>query len=168
MTKPQQSTVGHTPKASLTCTERFVEVLAWSGRRMYRFDPSAFQACFVPNVTKSDLGHALRTALAASRLLSSEEAIATMNRRALGDLLDEWVSEKLLRYDYKNKAQLYRGMKHVDVIGIGDEIRLSSLRQCRQNGWEPIEGPEAITVLPLDASDEHLGAAAHAALARSF
>lgn len=156
------------PAAAIVSTERFVEVSAWAGLRAYRRDTAAFQACFAPSVSDEDLGHAVAAALAASRLMSLEEANATMNRDALSKESDEWIGDKLARYGYKNRSQLYKGMKNVDVQRMVNGIRFMSWRKYRMDGWVPIDGPEGVILLPLDTTDDQLGAAARAALERSL
>jgi hypothetical protein len=167
MTNQSAPTPKHVHTAHIVAAPEFIEVTTYSGYRAYRSEPAAFERHFPSSVSDEDLGSAIRSAVAASRLIAQEEIKTFFAPRTMAQSYETWLATVLQRYAYRSRRSLFKVMRRCGVErNDAFAFALTPMRRYNAEGWEPVSS-DLIVELPEAATDSELGLAARLALSRS-
>ncbi|PTN56123.1 contact-dependent growth inhibition system immunity protein [Stenotrophomonas panacihumi] len=157
------------PRASAYCNCDFMIIETQSGYRGTKADP-ACPSIFLPtSAPDSDIGASVFEALSRSRQISVEEIPEFFDFERSKREYEEWVSDLMLRYDYKTKRALFKDMRNVSVELNPEHtlLTLSPSHHNRLDSWIRTEGDGIEdVVVPADSSPAEVGAALRVAFSR--
>jgi len=156
----------HKPAASLTGSSAFIDVVTCSGYRAYRADRAAFGCTFATDVPDDQLGNAIRKALSLSRQIEFSEVKAFFDLTHMQRLYDDWVALMMLSHGYKSRRALHQALCSCHCEIDGATVRLIPSRREGTEGYVGFGTSDVDVIVPSDASDAELGAAARLALSR--
>jgi len=151
----------HKKWAAIYANGESICVQTCSGFRRSVADPGG-GLFFLPGRPEvSELGNALNSALARSRMLAPEELGRFFDVAAVKARYEEWVATYMQKYGYASRRALFKDMKHCSVESAGGVVRFSPTVHEELEAWSGIEGEFTV---PEPVSDQDLGQAAFRAL----
>lgn len=153
--------------ASIYANDEFICVQTCSGLRRTAIDPEGALIIINANPELSELGNAIRQALAASRVLAPNEIASFFDVSAIECRYENWVSSLLNRFNYASRQQLFKNMRHCQIESADGVISIRPTMHEKTEAWSG-KGIERSDYVLLDqtASAEEIGNGAALALSR--
>lgn len=147
----------------------FYLIETYSSYRSSGRDPLGRQHILPLTANAKELGAAVQDALAHSRFLSLEQAQEFFDIEKMMPLHAAWISDLMMRHNYKTKRALFKNMAscHISFV-VGEEpMTISPSYHNKLEGWirTKDDGIEDV-LLPVDSSPDTVGQALLLAFSR--
>jgi hypothetical protein len=142
-----------------------LRTMSWGG--LQYGDPDVEPFYLPSDADHQTLGQTLRLALSKSKEVSSEKFMEIFKSGIVQEKLKAEDKKLLKQYGYKSKRDLYKNMDCCWITVYEGKIEIKPTHQDSLDGSSGIsnDGPE-ILYLPVNATDEELGAALREGLSR--
>ena len=120
-----------------------------------------------PDCPDSELGGAVLKALAAFRIVSKEEGDALYKLSDDEDWYGQWIEERMARFGYKRKGQLFKRLYSCTIRNTQDEFIISPSNHDQLEGWSGLGDSEDVHI-PVDSTPEEIGAALRLGFSRCW
>lgn len=160
----------NTRSANVSWNEKFLCIVAQSGRGMTQQDPDSAQHLLPLDSSDEALGMAVLDALTNSRVLTLEEFAIFFDLKQSKVRYDAWVVDMMTTYGYKTRRAFFKHMFSCGVSSFDGMITFSPSRHDRLEGWgrnkSDIAEGMVDEVIALAESPEAIGAALRRAMNR--
>ncbi len=156
----------------------FFCIETYSGYGAHQLDPDGAQHIASLDTNNAELGNMILDALSRSRFVLPKprtdvwihpetEFDAAFYDQDMKKIYDNWNSNLISRFGYKNNQQLFKKMINCGINCRNDLITISPSNHDRLDGWSG-DGltDEAKVILPADSTPAEIGAALRLAFSR--
>jgi len=158
----------HYPSASAKLNDRFMLIMTRYGCPGGLYDYSAASYFFSPDTEDNiGIGHAVLSALKASRPVSRDEFDDIYALSMEGSQYNDFFSGVMKRFEYKTKRALFKEMRSVSIMIDGQNIKLSPSKHVKLQAWgrEKGDGIEDV-IIPFTSEPAEVGQALRLAFSR--
>lgn len=153
-------------RATAFCNSEYFYISTLSQGMLDYAEPTAPPHFLAFDVEDAVLGHAMRSALNASRKVSTEEFQKIFHSGVVQKLGKDRDAFAMHRYGYQSRRAMYKNMRNCSISVIDGQIEIVPMHQKSLDGYSATnEGPSPLYI-SLDANDAHLGSALREAFSR--
>jgi len=147
----------------------YIEINGCVDIGVYLMDPERETYFLAPDCSDIELGEALQKALAAYRVLSpaSEEARSLTKRAIAGEFIEKWEAERMEKFGYKRKSQLYKRIHNCSIRSVEGIITIKPSNHDHPRGWSAVDRAYDVHI-PDTSTPEEIGAALRLGFSRCW
>ena len=153
--------------ADLLGNNQFIVIKTFTATPLSIADPKGLKIYLPPNPEPAILGAGIREAIAKSRKPDWREYNQKFSHDQNKIRYEEWVANVMMRYGYKTRRAMFKGMKSCGIEHFSGVTVLRPSRHYTLEGWDGEGIPQSHRIGVRDESDDRtLGEAALLTLSR--